>query len=176
MTWQQALSQPAPLLAVALILLVGGLVGYRYASREQSPLPPAVEQQLSFSPLILSGESDDLSASEYVLEQTEEDTTLLAYRITRDDATINVSQYPQPLQFTEIPEYRERFLTSIVKQTETVQTATGVVYLGRGTLNNKQIAVMLERGLIVLFSPSKDLDAQSWRTIVEQLDIYRISN
>jgi hypothetical protein len=39
--------------------------------------------------------------------------------------------------------------------------------------NNKQLAVLLERGLIIFMTPSRELDDATWRQIGDSLEIQK---
>lgn len=138
-------------------------------------LPKPVRNEITFSPFVLASESTRVSASNYALSKAEDGTQMLTYDIAYEGGEVTVSQYPQPSQFVEIPEYKDRFLTNVAKQYATVQTANGTIYLGRmEKQDNKQLAVMLERGLIVFMRPDKELNDATWRAIGDAMEIQRI--
>ncbi len=94
-----------------------------------------------------------------------------------DGNTVTVSEYSQPPEFTEIPEYKNRFLSNVINQYDTVQTSNGTIYLGRATKQDKkQLALMIERGLLVFMSPDKDLANAQWRSIGDQFEIQKITD
>ena len=163
-------------LSVLIVLAVGFGV-YLYATRDTSPLPKSLRQQLTFSPFIIPKTSTSFTTSDYKFATAEDKVQILTYIIhTEAGVTVSISEYTQPQEFNEIPEYKDRFLTNVAKQYATVQTANGTIYLGRMVQqNNRQIAVLLERGLIVFLSPSTDLNPSEWRTLGEQLDIQKVA-
>lgn len=164
--------------AVIGCLVISGVAvaQYQYLQRQAERIPSAIRSELTFSPFVLSLESNEFKATDYRLSQAETDVQLLSFVLTSKDIQITVSEYPQPPQFTDIPEYKERFLSNVIKQYAAVQTASGTIYLGRQEKQgNKQLAIMMERGLIVLMNPNKDLTDQQWRVIGEQLEIQRVS-
>jgi len=167
------------LFAVIGLSIIGfvAVANYEYLQRQAARIPSPVRSELTFSPFVLPLESTGYKATNYKLAEPEEGVQLMSYMITSKDAQVTISQYVQPQQFTDIPEYKDRFLSSIVKQYGTVPTANGTVYLGRQEKqNNKQLAIMIERGLIVLMNPEKDLTDQQWRSIGEILEIQKINN
>lgn len=161
--------------ALCLIALVAA-ISYQRFERNAARLPATIREVITFSPFLIPVDSMQYEATDYKLSNVENNIQLLSYILTSKDGQVTVSEYPQPPQFTDIPEYKERFLANIIKQYATVQTASGTIYLGRQTKqDNKQLAIMIERGLIVLMNPQKDLTEQQWRVIGEQLEIQKIN-
>jgi hypothetical protein len=89
---------------------------------------------------------------------------------------VTLSEYPQPPQFNDIPEYRDRFLNNIASQYKTVQSASGVIYLGKMVKQDgRQLGIMLERGLIVFMNPERELSDAEWRQLGDLLEIRKIT-
>ncbi len=159
------------------IISIVAITNYQYLERQAARIPASIRSELTFSPFVLPVNSNEFKATNYKLAVPEPNVQLMSYVITSETMKITISQYVQPPQFTDIPEYKERFLSSIVKQYGTVPTVNGTLYLGRQEKqNNKQLAIMIERGLIVLMNPEKDLTDQQWRSIGEILEIQKIEN
>jgi hypothetical protein len=162
------------LMAVALILL-GAIVYRTISSPAASPIPEEVSQKLTFSPMIIPSTNADFATSSYKIGGEDADTKVFSYIIkpVSSNASITVSEYIQPTEYSEIPEYKTQFLSNIAKQYATVQTSNGTIYLGRQTkLDNKQLAIMLERGLLIFFSPTTgDVDEITWRKIGDALEL-----
>lgn len=155
-----------------IILAVGGAVGYYFATPHNSSyIPESVKANLSFSPLVLPAQTAGYTTSDYKFNKAEDSTQILTYVIhTQDGANITVSQYEQPPQFNEIPEYKDRFLSNVAKQYDTVETPNGTVYLGRmAKQEDKQLAVMIEKGLLILMNPSKELSHDQWHDLASKL-------
>ena len=153
-----------------------GAGGYLYFSRDDNPIPPALQSQLTFSPFVLPKDSKAYTTTDYEFSPAEGKVQILSYLIHLPDNTIKVSEYVQPPEFTEIPESKDRFLNN-AKQYATVQTSNGTIYLGRFALqNNKQIGIMIERGLLVFMSPDKELSEAQWRNLGDQLEIQKVVN
>lgn len=173
--------QAPPILRWGLLILVAGVIGigvYTYAARDTNPVPAKLRPQLSFSPFIIPTTSRSYTTSDYKFTTAEDKVEILSYNVhTKDTGTITVSEYTQPQEFSEIPEYKDRFLTNVAKQESTVQTSNGTIYLGRMNVQgNKQLAVMLERGLLVFMSPDKELSQAQWRSLGDQLEIRKITS
>lgn len=163
--------------AALSVIAIVAVVNYGRLERDAARIPAPIRKELTFSPFVLPVESKGFKTTDYRLTNAENNTPLLSYVITSKDVQVTISEYPQPPQFTDIPEYKERFLSNVIKQYATVQTANGTIYLGRQEKqNNKQLAIMIERGLIVLMNPAKDLTDQQWRAIGEQLEIQKIES
>lgn len=164
--------------AAFCIIAVVAIVSYQRFEREAARIPVDIRNELAFSPFVLPVDSKQYKATDYTLSDAEGNVQLFSYVITSEDAQVTISEYPQPPQFTDIPEFKDRFLSNVIKQYGTVQTANGTVYLGRQEKQgNKQLAIMIERGLIVLMNPNKkELTDQQWRVIGEQLEIQKIQN
>ncbi len=165
-------------IAIVVVLSVSGYGIYAFITHKTEILPASIETKLSFTPLIIKQDAKDFTASGFKYSTVEDGTQILSYLIhTKDDLTISASEYTQPQQFTEIPEYKDRFLTNVAKQYKTVQTSNGVIYLGRQAKNsNKQLGVMLEKGLIIFLAPNKDLSDDLWRKLGDELALMKTDN
>lgn len=157
------------------IVMVGAYFNYRHLEREAARIPAPIRQELTFSPLIVTLDNKDYSATDYKLSEVEDGVQLLSFVVHFQNKSVTVSEYTQPPQFVEITEYRERFLNNVIKQYATVQTVNGTIYLGKQQKqNDKQLGIMLERGLVMLFNPDKDLTQAEWRRLGDQFDIQKI--
>jgi hypothetical protein len=151
--------------------------GYWYITRDISPLPKAIRSELTFSPLVMPKTSKTFTTSDYKFDTVENNERILSYNIHFNDTTVTVSEYTQPSEFSEIAEYKDRFLSNVIKQYATVQTSNGTLYLGRlSKQNDKQLAIMIEKGLLVFLSPSKDVDEAQWRNLGDQLEVQKVTN
>lgn len=102
---------------------------------------------------------------------------LLTFIVHFNGKAVTVSEYIQPPQFAEITEYKERFLNNVIKQYATVQTSNGTIYLGKQQKqNDKQLGIMLERGLVIMFNPEHDLTQAEWRHLGDQFDVQKITD
>lgn len=172
-TWAKA----AIWMIVASVLITIGAVGFWYTTRTPSPIPSEISSQLTFSPLVISKNTDNYSTTDYKFSTAEGKVQILSYLIHLKGSTVSISEYVQPTEFVEIPEYKDRFLTNIIKQYATIQTANGTIYLGRAVKqNDKQLAVMIERGLLVFMSPDKEITEEQWRKLGDKLEIQKISD
>lgn len=166
------------ILLTSLIILVVGAASfgvYSYFNKDTNPIPTTLRQNLSFSPLVVPSGTKKYTTSDYRVTKTENNINILSYTVRTDEgSTIRVSEYPQPQEFTDIPEYKDRFLTNVAQQYSTVATSGGTIYLGRlAKQSNKQLGVMLEKGLIVFMSPDKDVTSDQWRALGDQLVIQK---
>lgn len=163
-------------LVVGLIVISAGLIAsFLYIARDTSPIPQAISSQLTFSPFVIPDDSKIYITSDYKINVAENGTQLLSYVVKVGTVDITISQYPQPSEFNDIPEYKSQFLSNVIRQYESLQTSNGALYLGRQSLqNNKQIGVILERGLLVLMSPTEDISQDEWRKLGDQLEIQKI--
>lgn len=180
--------QPKPwsksqIIAVAIggaLLIVSLVAGYRFAASHTTagPIPGEIQRKLTFSPFVLSRDAKNFQVSEVRFSTAEGQVNVLSFKITsKNSPAITLSQYPQPEQFSDIPEYKERFLSNVAKQYATVQTAGGTIYLGHMTRqNNQQLGILLEKGLLVFMSPAKDVDQATWRQLGDQLEIQKITH
>lgn len=163
-------------LGLCLIAIVATL-NYQHLQRQAARLPVGIRNELTFSPFLITLDNRDYTVTSYKLSEVEKGVQLLTYIVHIEGKSITVSEYVQPPQFTDIPEYKERFLDNVIKRINTVQTANGTIYLGKQVKqNDKQLGIMLERGLIVLFNPEKELTQAEWRRLGDQFDIQKISN
>jgi len=165
------------LVLLVIILITVAIGGYLYMTRDTSPIPSQIQKQLTFSPFVLPSNTNNYSATDYKFNTTEGNNRILSYNIKTNNITIVVYEQPQPPQFVEIPGYKDSFLNNVAKQYDTVATSNGVIYLGRlSRQNNKQLGIMLEKGLLVFLYPNKELDQAHWRMLGNQLEIQKIGN
>jgi hypothetical protein len=162
---------------LVVLFVTSGLGIYLFATRDTNPVPRHLQNDLIFSPLVIPKDSNRYTTTDYKFASAEEKVQILTYIIhTREGVAISVSEYTQPQQFAEIPEYKDRFLTNIAKQYATVQTANGVIYLGRmPNQNNRQLAVLLERGLIVFMTPDQEMDQARWRELGDEFILQKMT-
>ena len=167
------------LLTSLIILVVGGASFgvYSYVTRDTNPIPTTLRKNLTFSPLVIQPGTKGYTTDDYRVTKTENSINILSYTIqTTTGSTIRLSEYPQPQEFTDIPEYKDRFLTNVAQQYSTVATSGGTIYLGRlARQNNKQLGVMLEKGLIIFMTPDKDVASEQWRALGDQLVIQKLN-
>lgn len=156
---------------------MGGTIGYFYITRDTNPIPTQIRKQLTFSPFTLSGDTKTYSATDYKVASTDNKEQILSYTIKLISSTVSISEQSQPPQFVEIPGYKDSFLSNVAKQYTTVQSSNGVIYLGRlARQSNKQLGIMLEKGLLVFMIPSKEMDTDHWRMLGDQFEIQKVDN
>jgi hypothetical protein len=162
---------------VGFTVVAGSIAAYRYATRVISPLPKNIETQLTFSPFIIE-DSKKYSSESYKFSKAEGNTQIFTYLIhIKDGPTVSLSEYALPPQFSEIPEYKDRFLTNVANQYATVSTSGGTIYLGRMTKqDNKQLAVMVEKGLLVFMAPDREMNEAQWRGLGDKLRILSVGD
>lgn len=159
---------------VLFIALGFGIVfTYNYAVNAMNPIPEKIRKQIGFSPLIIRG-GGQFTTTDYELNTAEDKSQqILLYKIKFDDNVISVSESSQPPQFIEIPEYKDRSLDA-ANRYDSVPTSNGVIYLCRGKLqNDKQLGIMLEKGLLIFMYPSKELSKDQWRSVGDNLEIQK---
>ncbi len=168
----------AGIASVAFVVIATvAAANYMYLERQAARIPAPIRQDLTFSPLVVTLDNRDYKATNYRLSEVEDGVQLLSFVVYFEGKSVTVSEYTQPPEFVEITEYKERFLNNIIKQYATVQTANGAIYLGKQTKqNDKQLGIMLERGLVILFNPEQELTQAEWRRLGDQFDIQKISS
>jgi hypothetical protein len=161
-----------------LVLAAAGAGIYHLIARDSNPIPPKLRASLPFSPFVIPKGAKGYTTGDYAILKPDKDVQELKYRIHLPDGnSVWLSEYVQPSQFTEIPDYKDRFLTNVAKQYGLVQTSNGTIYLGRLTRqNNEQLGIMLEKGLLVFMIPGKELDQGQWHSLGEQLEIQKTVN
>lgn len=151
--------------------------GYWYISRDISPLPKSIRSRLTFSPFVIPKSVKTITTTDYKFDTVEDKERILSFKIHQNNNTVTVSEYTQPAEFSEIPEYKDRFLSNVIKQYATVQTSNGTIYLGRlSRQGDKQLAIMIEKGLLVFLSPDADLTEAQWRNLGDQLEVQKVTN
>lgn len=163
--------------------MLAGALGYRLltSSAPISSMPGQVRDELTFSPMVIPSSSESFTATSYKFAAVEDGTEILTFVITTNKGPVTVTEYVQPTEFTEIPEYKTQFLSNVIKQYATVQTSNGALYLGRGAKekNDRQLAIMLERGLVIFMTPqdaTKELDEAAWRQVGDALELEKASS
>lgn len=159
------------MLIVTVIVVGLATVGWFVWYLRQPIIPIGIHKQLSFSPLAYVG-GGDYKADSYKYDSKEK---ILSYTIKSDDGNvITVTEQSQPPQFTEIPEYKDKFLDNVMKRYSSVQSSNGVVYLTRPLNQKKQVGVIIDKGLLVFMSANKDLSEEEWTRLVDRLELERI--
>lgn len=167
------------LLSAAALVLLGALLYRAFTGPAASPIPDSITSDLTFSPFVVPKDNEDFTTKSYKLGSENSDAVpVFSYIVTTVNGqhSITVSQYTQPAEYSDIPEYKTQFLSNIAKQYTTVQSANGTIYLGRQSKQeNKQLAIMLERGLLVFFAPTTgDVDEATWRKLGDALELQKI--
>ncbi len=164
-------------IAIAALLVAGGFTLAQVLKPKDNPIPASVSNQLDFTPLVVPANLDTIKTTDYKVSTVEDGTQLLSYIIHIDDTTVTVSEYTQPSQFSDVTDFKDKFLENVIQKTTSISTASGTIILGQqAKQQNKQLAIMLERGLVVLMNPSKTLEQKQWRTIGDALDVIKPSN
>ncbi len=162
------------LLVIATVAAAGIVFGALWIFKDTNPIPNNLRTKLSFSPLVIPLDSSQITSRSYEFSKAEDKTQILSYILDIQDNQVTVSEYVQPSEFTDIPEYKDRFLTNVIQQYATVQTANGTIYLGRlSQQDGQQLGVMIEKGLLVFMRPSAELDEMTWRLIGDRFTIVR---
>jgi len=171
-TWQRIILG----IVLAAVLIAAGAAGFWYFTRPAaSSVPEDVRSQLTFSPLVIADGTKDYTVSDYKFSIAEGKVQILSFLIHIGSGSVSVSEYVQPNEFTDIPEYKSKFLSNVINQYATVQSSNGTIYLGRAAKqNNKQLAIMIERGLLVFLSPEKELSDAQWRQLGDHLELQKI--
>lgn len=175
---KRRLLRVAGLATVALLIITAvAVANYQYLERQAARIPATIRQDLAFSPFVVTLDNKKYEATDYKLAEVEEGVQLFSFIVHFEGKSVTVSEYVQPPQFTEIPEFKQRFLDNAIRQYATVQTVNGTIYLGKQVKQDeKQLGIMFERGLIVMFNPEKELTQAEWRRLGDQFDIQKISN
>ncbi|NCU37597.1 hypothetical protein EOL96_00845 [Candidatus Saccharibacteria bacterium] len=160
------------LFSLVFVVAVGAIAVLTSQSR-QLVLDDVLES-LDFSPLVVTG-SSSFKPYDYKTSVMGDGVILLTYIIPLDsDRSVTVSEYPQPSQFTDVPDFKEKFLEDVIQQTSSVSSAGGTIILGKmAKQNNQQMAVMLDHGLVVFLVPSTELSERDWRKIGDSLVVQR---
>ena len=155
----------ATIAIVGLIALVGWLAYDKFRPIDDGPIPQDVVAKLDFTPIVVDKNAEQYKASDYQYTAMEDGIKRLVFNVTLDqNKTAIFTEEPQPPQFYDIAEYKNKFLEN--KSEQTVNTDMGVIYLSRPeNQKGKYIGLMLEKGLIVFINPSQDLTKEEWRAL-----------
>lgn len=159
----------------AIVLIVTGIAIGKLLTygNTTNPLPESIKKDIDFSAFVIKPGSENYHMSSIKAASAEDGTKTLSYIIDAPFGSVTLNEYPQPAQFNEIPELKNKFLSDVIQQTSTVSTTNGALSVGRMAKQqtDKQIAVLLEKGLVVFFNPEKNLTDDEWRKIVDNLVI-----
>lgn len=160
-------------LIIVLITAVGWLAYRALQPTHTGPIPQAIAGQLDFTPFVIRADATGYKQASFKYASVESDTKILSYIISLPNGTtVIASEYPQPPEFYEIQDYKAKFLEN--KSEDTVLTDNGTIYLSHPEKQkDTQIGLMLEKGLILFFNPSKNLDKTEWRALGNNLTIQR---
>ena len=161
---------------LAVILLVG--LGFWLAhilTPTTNPLPADITNRINFSPLVITPSSSSPKVDNYKLNTAEDGVLLLSYIIHLDDSrSVTISEYPQPSQFSDVPDFKDKFLENVIQKTTSVSSASGTIVLGKmAKQQNKPMAVMLENGLVTFLVPTTDISENDWRHIGDSLALLK---
>ncbi len=163
-------------LAVGLLLL-GGFWLAHLMQPNNNPVPASIAPQVSFIPLVIPANIKSITTSDYKVSTVEDGTHILTYIMHVANADVTVSEYPQPSQFTDVPDFKSKFLDDVIQQTASLSTSSGTIVLGQmAKQQNKQFAVMLEHGLVVFMTPSESIGQDQWQAIGDTLDTIKPSS
>jgi hypothetical protein len=158
------------------VVAIGAIATFFILTRPPKEPIPTWQSELNFSPFLISKNKGGYTESDHKVSTSEEGEKILSYIVTTPQTKVTLSEYPQPPQFNDIPEYRDRFLNNIASQYKTVQSASGVIYLGKMVKQDgRQLGIMLERGLIVFMNPEHELSDTQWRQLGDLLEIRKIT-
>ena len=152
-------------LILAALAAAGWVIYTLYFQKNTSAIPADISDSLEFSPFVINQNAKGYTASSYKYAPMEDSTKVFSFVVTLPGGnTVTVSQYPQPPQFNEVADYKAKFLEN--KSEDTVPVSAGVIHLSRPEKQQqKQIGLMLERGLIVFLNPTANLSKAEWRDV-----------
>ena len=157
-------------IASIIIAVILGVGGWLFWYLSQPIVPSAIRSKLPFSPLVYVGAEYKVSSYKYASEEK-----IFSYVIKDDSGNyITVAEQVQPPQFTDIPEYKDRFLDNVTRRYATVQSSGITVYLTRPPKQAKQVGIIIDKGLLVFMSANKDLNEDQWRKIADHLELERL--
>jgi len=164
------------LLLIGAIVLTAGItvvITMLVLRSAASVLPTDISRDITFSPLVPAN-SSNYKATDYMIGKNESGAQILTYNLySPAQKKVVISEQSQPQEFTDIPEYKDKFLEN--KKDATVASASGTIYLFRGTKQtNKEAGLMLENGLLIFLNPETPLSKDEWRAIGDQLSLQRI--
>ncbi|OYW85724.1 hypothetical protein B7Z17_01800 [Candidatus Saccharibacteria bacterium 32-49-10] len=167
--WSIAL--PWTLIAAASF---AGLFFLYQANKPVSPLPETIKSTMDFSPFVLPTDNPHYTSENFTYgapDDKQPDVRVLRFVATSktNSAKMTVTEQIIPDQFTDIPEYKEKFLEGY--RSDTVQSANGIIYIGKK--DNQEIGIMFEKGLMVFLYPEQTISKNEWRQFAETLEIVR---
>ncbi len=151
-------------------ILTVGLVGVWIFWMSQPIVPNAIRKQLPFSPLVYTGGGYQATGYKYAAGEK-----VLSYVLkTGNDTIVTMSEQSLPTQFIDIPEYKDRFLDNVTKRYATVQASDLTVYLTRPPKQQKQVGVIVDKGLLIFMTAERDLSEAQWRKLADALAIEKV--
>lgn len=189
-----ARKQPPPkvksrALPVTLALLVGLAIGaggifitlQMHTNQSTTPTPtPTSRPILDAIPIIPAGISTQLlfpvlapnSAAGYTLDtfNYDKDTGVLSFTAHGPVANFTITEQATPDNFTEIPEYFDKLVESLLEY-KRFDTELGRVSLTRPKeFSGQQAGVINARGTLMFSRPDKELTEEEWRMFYKQIE------
>ncbi len=158
------------LLVISVVGVGGWLLYQKYSSASNGPIPQKIANQLDFTPMVMGNDAANYTQASFDYANVDSSTKVLSFIITTPGGKqVTASEYPQPPQFYEIPDYKTKFLEN--KSEATVVTNAGVINLSHPDKDKgKQIGLMLENGLIIFFNPdTTNLTQSEWHDLGNNL-------
>lgn len=159
---------------ISLSTLSGWLLYEKLQPIDSVPLPRAITSELEFTPIMIRADASNYMSEDFDYSAVEDNTKVLSYKVSLPSGNhITVTQYPQPQQFMEIPDFKDKFLEN--KSEQTVLVELGAIHLYHPEKQkDKQIGLMLEKGLLIFFNPDQNLDQAEWRAFGNSLTTQRL--
>lgn len=165
--------QPRKLLPVFLALLVGlaigagGLYGaYKLLTKPEPPvIPVEYSQKVNFS-IIAPSPSNGYSLDTFGYDAT---SGVLSFTARGPEANFLFTEQATPSNFTEIPEYFDKLVESLLEY-KRFDTEIGRVSLTKPKeFNGQQAAVLNTKGTLLFVRPDKELDDETWRQFFNRI-------
>jgi hypothetical protein len=167
---RQRTQLPLILAGLSVLIVAGVALVIWEVHHQPPPVTPAIAKQLSFSPFVLSKESDIT-----VLSQKYDAGSQVYFLVvqTADGQKFTVSEQPTPVNFSEIPELYTKLIDGLHKY-DTIETVNGTVNLTHPK-EGQSAAVLNEKGVLMFVrSDSATPSKSTWKHVIESFDIYKL--
>lgn len=157
-------------LCIGLAIGVAGIYGYFRLQNKKDPIVPlTISSQLTF-PVLAPSDGTLYSLSDFEYDANEK---LLSFTVTGPEATFLITEQPTPDNFTDIPEYFDKLVESLLEY-KRFETEIGRVSLTKPKeFNGQQAGVINTKGTLMFARPDKELSDDAWRSFYSKVQIIK---
>jgi hypothetical protein len=154
------------IVSLLLGVVVIGVAIVVFWPRAHSIIPAAIARQTNFV-LFYPREEPDIKIQTSSIKYS---TSIkqFSFIVNYQGRSITFAEQTTPEQFTDIPAYKDAFLTKLGSY-ETFENSIGRVDLTRPKETKNQVAVMISKGTLVFAQTNRDMTEDQWRELFNKI-------